>query len=125
MTVMVEARRVSMAEADPYLLFGLLGKQVIHPGGRKATEELLGLAALAPGQQALEIGGGGGPTAIAMAKRFMVAVTAADVSADMLDRAIANVEAAGVRDRVSVEAADICSLPYADVHFDRVVAEAV
>jgi len=80
---MVEARRVSMAEADPYLLFGLLGKQVIHPGGRKATEELLGLAALAPGQQVLDIGCGVGTTAIAMAKRFMVAVTAADVSADM------------------------------------------
>ena len=122
---MAEVRRVPVAEADPYLLFGLLGKQVIHPGGRKATEELLGLAALAPGQQVLDIGCGVGTTAIAMAKRFMVAVTAADVSADMLDRAIANVEAAGVRDRVSVEAADICALPYADGHFDRVVAEAV
>jgi hypothetical protein len=30
---MVEARRVPIGEADPYLLFGLLGKQVIHPGG--------------------------------------------------------------------------------------------
>ena len=122
---MAEVRRVPMSEADPYLLFGLLGKKVIHPGGRKATEELLGLAALALGQQVLDIGCGVGTTAIAMAKRFMVAVTAADVSADMLDRAIANVEAAGVRDRVSVEAADICALPYADGHFDRVVAEAV
>ena len=125
MTVMVEARRVSMAEADPYLLFGLLGKQVIHPGGRKATEELLGLAALAPDQQVLDIGCGVGTTAVAMAKQFMVTVIAADVSADMLDRASANVDAAGVRDRVSVEAADICALPYADGQFDRVVAEAV
>ena len=122
---MVEARRVSMAEADPYLLFGLLGKQVIHPGGRKATEELLGLAALAPDQQVLDIGCGVGTTAVAMAKQFMVTVIAADVSADMLDRASANVDAAGVRDRVSVEAADICALPYADGQFDRVVAEAV
>src|SRR4029077_6860612 len=108
---MVESRRVSMGEADPYLLFGLLGKQVIHPGGRKATEELLGLAALAPGQRVLDIGCGVGTTAIAMANRFMVTVTAADVSADMLDRATANVEAAGVRERVAVEAADICALP--------------
>ena len=122
---MVDARRVSMAEADPYLLFGLLGKQVIHPGGRKATEELLGLAALAPDQQVLDIGCGVGTTAVAMAKHFMVTVIAADVSADMLDRASANVDAAGVRDRVSVEAADICALPYADGQFDRVVAEAV
>lgn len=122
---MVEARRVSIAEADPYLLFGLLGKQVIHPGGRKATEELLGLAALAPNQRVLDIGCGVGTTAVAMAQLFKVTVTAADLSADMLDRAASNVDAAGVRDRVSVEAADICALPYPDGHFDRVVAEAV
>jgi SAM-dependent methyltransferase len=114
-----------MAEADPYLLFGLLGKQVIHPGGRHATEELLELAALAQGQQVLDIGCGVGTTAIEMAKRFKVSVSAADISADMRDRAIANVRHAGVGDRVSVAAADICALPYADGQFDRVVAEAV
>jgi cyclopropane fatty-acyl-phospholipid synthase-like methyltransferase len=89
---MVEMRRVPIAEADPYLLFGLLGKQVIHPGGRKATEELLEFAALARGQQVLDIGCGAGTTAIEMAKRFQVSVTAADISLDMRERAIANVE---------------------------------
>ncbi len=122
---MVEMQRVPIAEADPYLLFGLLGKQVIHPGGRKATEELFALAAWAPGQRVLDIGCGVGTTAIEMANRFHVCVTAADISADMRDRARANVEAAGVRERVSVETADICALPYPDGHFDRVVAEAV
>jgi ubiquinone/menaquinone biosynthesis C-methylase UbiE len=122
---MVEQRRVPMAEADPYLLFGLLGKQVIHPGGRQATEELLGLAELAPGQQVLDIGCGVGTTAIEMTRRFRVTVTAADMSADMRERAIENVERAGVSVRVSVEAADICDLPYEDGRFDRVVAEAV
>jgi SAM-dependent methyltransferase len=122
---MVEQRRVPMAEADPYLLFGLLGKRVIHPGGRQATEELLELAALTPGQHVLDIGCGVGTTAIEMANRYGVTVSAADISADMRDRAIANVRSAGVGDRVSVEAADICALPYGDGRFDRVVAEAV
>jgi SAM-dependent methyltransferase len=122
---MIEQTRVPMAEADPYVLFGLLGKQVIHPGGRRATEELLELATLAPGQQVLDIGCGVGTTAIEMANRFRVAVLAADISSDMRDRAIANVRRAGVGDRVSVEAADICALPYDDGRFDRVVAEAV
>jgi SAM-dependent methyltransferase len=122
---MIEQTRVAMAEADPYVLFGLLGKQVIHPGGRRATEELLELATLAPGQQVLDIGCGVGTTAIEMANRFRVAVLAADISSDMRDRAIANVRRAGVGDRVSVEAADICALPYDDGRFDCVVAEAV
>ena len=121
---MVE-RRVPIAEADPYLLFGLLGKQVIHPGGRRATEELLALAALAPGQQVLDIGCGVATTAIEMATRFGVTVTAADISPDMRDRAIANARRAGVADRLSVESADICALPYESGRFDRVVAEAV
>lgn len=123
--VMVEQKRVPMADADPYLLFGLLGKHVIHPGGRQATEELLALAELVPGQQVLDIGCGVGTTAIEMANRFRVHVTAADISADMCDRAIANARRAGVTDRLSVEAADICALPYEDGRFDRVVAEAV
>src|SRR5713226_1333470 len=122
---MVEVRRIPIAEADPYLLFGLLGKQVIHPGGRKSTEDPLGLAALAPGQRVLDIGCGVGTTAIEMARRAHVDVIAADISPDMRDRAIANVETAGVRELVSVEAADICALSYADGQFDRVVAEAV
>ena len=122
---MVEQQRVRMAEADPYILFGLLGKQVIHPGGRRPTEELFALAALAPGQQVLDIGCGVGTTAIEMATRFEATVTAADISRDMRDRAIANARRAGVTHRLSVEAADICNLPYEDGRFDRVVAEAV
>lgn len=121
----IEQWHVPIGEADPYLLLGLLGKRVIHPGGRQATEELLGLAGLAPGQQVLDIGCGVGTTAVEMAKRFNVSVTAADISADMRDRAHANVRRARVEDRVLVEAADICALPYSDGRFDRVVAEAV
>jgi len=122
---MVEMRRTPIGEADPYLLFGLLGKQVIHPGGRKATEELFELAALAPGQRVLDIGCGAGTTAIEMASRFGVTVNAADISADMRDRALVSVNSAALTQRVSVEAADICALPYEDGQFDRVVAEAV
>lgn len=124
-TAMIESRRDPMTEADPYLLFGLLGKKVIHPGGRRATEELLSLAALAPGQQVLDIGCGVGTTAIEMATRFGVRVTAADISVDMTDRATANGRRAGVAHQLSVEKADICALPYEDGGFDRVVAEAV
>ncbi|MBA2640341.1 MAG: class I SAM-dependent methyltransferase [Nocardioidaceae bacterium] len=43
----------------------------------------------------------------------------------MRDRAEANVRAARLADRVSVEDADIRSLPYPDDTFDVVVAEAV
>jgi SAM-dependent methyltransferase len=121
---MVE-QRTTIAAADPYLMFGLLGKRVIHPGGRRATEALLAEAELAPRHQVLDIGCGVATTAIEIARRFGASVVAADISVDMRERAAANVRQGGVEDLVSVEGADICDLPYREGRFDRVVAEAV
>ena len=121
---MVE-QRTTIEAADPYLLFGLLGKRVIHPGGRKATEQLLAQADLSRNDEVLDIGCGVGTTAIEIARRFGARVTAADISPEMRERALAGVRARGLEALVTVEAADICGLPYADGRFDRVVAEAV
>jgi SAM-dependent methyltransferase len=118
-------QRTSIEAADPYLLFGLLGKRVIHPGGRKATYQLIDQAELSPAQEVLDIGCGVGTTAAEIARRFDSRVVAADLSLDMRERAAARVRALALEGRVLVEAADICSLPYADGRFDRVVAEAV
>jgi SAM-dependent methyltransferase len=110
---------------DPYAFLAVLGKRVIHPGGRASTDRLLELAAVRPGEQVLDIGCGVGTTAIRLAREYEAQVVAADIAPLMRDRAQANVSAAGVADRVSVEDADIRSLPYPDDHFDVVVAEAV
>jgi SAM-dependent methyltransferase len=110
---------------DPYAFMAVIGKRVIHPGGRRSTEELFEQADFQPGQRVLDIGCGVGTTAIAMARRFGLRVTAADLSPLMRERAAANVRSAGVADRVRVEEADITVLPYPDGAFDRVVAEAV
>ena len=37
---------------DPYAFLAVLGKRVIHPGGRRSTEELYSLAGFEPGQAA-------------------------------------------------------------------------
>ena len=122
---MLVEQRTSIAQADPYLLFGLLGKRVIHPGGRHATDELLAQGEFRPEHRVLDIGCGVATTAVEIARRFGASVTAADISVDMRDRANENVRRARLGDRISVEPADICSLPFPDSSFDRVVAEAV
>ncbi|HEV2461543.1 MAG TPA: methyltransferase domain-containing protein [Ktedonobacterales bacterium] len=116
---------VDVRVLDPYTFMAVIGKRVIHPGGRRSTEELFERANFQPGQHVLDIGCGVGTTAIAMARRFGLHVTAADISPLMRTRAVANVRSAGLADRVSVEEADITALPYPDGAFDRVVAEAV
>ena len=51
-----------VAQLDPYAFFAVLGKRVIHPGGRPATERLIQRAAFAPGQRVLDVGCGVGTT---------------------------------------------------------------
>src|SRR5712692_4853852 len=72
---------------DPYALMAVLGKRVIHPGGRRSTEELLRLGGLRPEHRVLDVGCGVATTAVAIARRFGAKVTAVDIAPLMLDRA--------------------------------------
>jgi len=110
---------------DPYAFLAVLGKRVIHPGGRASTDRLLDWAAVQPGERVLDVGCGVGTTAIRLAQECGADVVAADIAPLMRERAAANVSGSGVASRVSVEEADILALPYPDDSFDVVVAEAV
>jgi SAM-dependent methyltransferase len=121
----VTRQTINVRSLDPYMFMAVLGKRVIHPGGRRSTEELFRLASIQPGHRVLDVGCGVGTTAIQMARRFQATVTAVDISPIMLERAHKNVRNAGLQDRVKVESGDIVSLQHPDNSFDRVVAEAV
>src|SRR5437016_1903820 len=114
-----------VAELDPYKFMAVIGKRVIHPGGRGSTESLLRRPSVTASNRVLDIGCGVATTAVQIASRYGAQVVAADISPVMLERAEANVVAAGVADRVTVEHADILQLPYEDASFDVVIAEAV
>jgi SAM-dependent methyltransferase len=114
-----------VAALDPYQLMGVLGKRVIHPGGRASTEELFALARIEPGQRVLEVGCGVGTTAIEIARRFRARVCAVDLDERMVQATSRNVSAAGLSGELEVARADIQDLPFADEEFDRVVIEAV
>src|SRR6266571_479909 len=109
---------------DPYAFLAVLGKRVIHPGGRASTDQLIAWAGLGPGDRVLDIGCGVGTTAIRTAKQTGATVIAGDLSPLMRERAARNVARSGV-DGVTVADADILNLPYPDVSFDCVLAEAV
>jgi SAM-dependent methyltransferase len=109
----------------PYTFMALVGKRVIHPGGRPATAALYKLSDLQPGMHVLEVGCGVGTTAIEVVRRFDCHVTAVDIDPFMVERAEDNVKAAGLTGRVTVAQGDIQSLNYPDQQFDRVLVEAV
>lgn len=110
---------------DPYAFMAVLGKRVIHPGGRASTDRLLQWAGVERGQNVLDIGCGVGTTAIRLAREHGAHVVAADIAPLMRERAQRNVAAAGVLEQVRVESGDILALPYPDDAFDVVIAEAV
>lgn len=114
-----------IAKLDPNAFMAILGKRVIHPGGRRSTEELFQLAEFHPDHRVLEIGCGVGTTAVEIATRYECHVTAIDVDPLMLVRAEAAVREAGIQGRVRIEKADIQAMPFVDDSFDRVVVEAV
>src|SRR5437016_354353 len=118
-------KKIDVQSIDPYTFMAVLGKRVIHPGGRRSTEELFDLAHLQVGQKALDVGCGVGTTAIQIARRFGAVVTAIDISPIMLERARRNVQRAGLGREIDVEQGDILALRFEDSTFDRVIAEAV
>ncbi|MEO8897154.1 MAG: hypothetical protein ABI473_00385 [Candidatus Dormibacter sp.] len=75
----IDARRPNVKELDPYAFFALLGKRVIHPGGRRSTEQIMELGKFSPGQRVLDVGCGVATTAIELVQRFEVSVTAVDI----------------------------------------------
>jgi SAM-dependent methyltransferase len=114
-----------MEKLDPYRLLAVLGKGMLHPGGRRSTQELFQRADFNVDQSVIDVGCGVGTSAIEIARRYGANVTAVDISPLMLAHARANVQRARVEGRVEVARADIRDLPYPDNSFDRVLAEAV
>jgi len=114
-----------IARLDPYQFMAVIGKRVIHPGGRHSSEALIDMAVFAPEHHVLDVGCGVATTAIEVACRFGSHVTAIDISPLMLQRARRNVLASGLADRIEVAEGNILALDHADNSFDRVVAEAV
>src|SRR5438132_5147364 len=79
-----------IAVLDPYKFMAVIGKRVIHPGGRSSTESLLRRAQITDTTRVLDVGCGVATTAVEIAKRYGAQVTAVDISPVMLERATAN-----------------------------------
>ena len=114
-----------IASLDPYKFMAVIGKRVIHPGGRASTESLLRRGAITESSRVLDVGCGVATTAVEIARRHGAAVTAVDLSPIMLERARANATGARLTGLVTVEEGDILDLAYPDDSFDCVIAEAV
>ena len=101
-----------------------LGAVNIHPGGKRATTQLLANLSIMDGHHILDIGCGTGETMVRIASRRDVFITGIDVLPEMLEKAENRVKFSGLSDRIKVQPVSEGSpLPFSNERFDRVFTE--
>jgi ubiquinone/menaquinone biosynthesis C-methylase UbiE len=91
-----------------------------HGGGKAATTRLARLAALAPGVQVVDVGGGLGGPARTLAVEHGCRVTVLDLAPSYVRAGAALTARLGLADRVSHRLGQALDLPFADAAFDVV-----
>lgn len=102
-----------------------LGKTVLRPGGKDATNRLLAAATLHKDSKILEVAPNMATTAIHIAKTYGASVTGIDINKEAIEKAQANIVANGVEQLVSVQHGNATALPFEDNSFDVVLNEAM
>lgn len=108
-----------------HVFLARMGKKLLRPGGREATQRLFELAGLRPDERVCEIATNRAVTAIELAERFGVRVDGVDASPEFLAIAQENIAARGLTNRIHVHPGKGQELPFEDGAFDAVIAEAV
>ena len=102
-----------------------LGKTRLRPGGREATEWLLGHVDFTADTRVLEVACNMGTTMVALAETHGCRITGLDMNPAALEKARANIEKHGLHDVIDVVEGNALALPFPDASFDVVINEAM
>lgn len=118
-----ESKRVE--EMNYFELLAWLGIGSSHPGGFPATQQNLDVMQVKSEDYVLDAGCGSGLTACHLAKTRGCKIIAVDINPQMVEKACLRAEKEGVSHLVEFKQADVFNLPFADNHFDLVIAESI
>ncbi|MGF1591457.1 MAG: SAM-dependent methyltransferase [Pleurocapsa sp.] len=116
---------LNFATVPGHQVLAAVGKRILRPGGKAATEQLFTWANFQPGETVLELAASFGESAIEIAKRFNVRVVGIEKNPNSVAKARENIKAAGLSDRVTILEGDIFQLDEITDKFDYVLAEAI
>lgn len=114
-----------IANMNYFELLAWLGIGSSHPGGFPATRKNLALLEIGENTKVLDAGCGSGVTACYLAKSTGCAITAVDLSEEMIEKAKQRAEREGVASLIQFKVADVNHLPFASNSFDLVLAESL
>ncbi len=118
-----EIKRVE--DMNYFELIAWLGIGSSHPGGFPATQQNLVAMQVKPEEYVLDAGCGSGLTACHLAKTIGCKIMGVDINSQMVEKACLRAEKEGVSHLVEFRVADVNNLPFADNHFDLVIAESI
>jgi len=121
--VLVESKKVE--EMNYFELLAWLGIGSSHPGGFRATQQNLDYMQVKSEEYVLDAGCGSGLTACHLAKTIGCKIIGVDINPQMIEKACLRAEKEGVSHLVEFRLADVNNLPFADNHFDLVIAESI
>ncbi len=116
---------ISQKRLPTHTFLASLGKTVLRPGGKKATQRLLDACHLTADTKILEVAINMGTTAIHIAKTYGASVTGIDLNKEALARAKQNISDNNLEHLITVQHGNATELPFEDHTFDVVLNEAM
>ena len=102
-----------------------VGMTVVHPGGFRATNELLNELGIDEHSHVIDIACGKGPSAVYTAKKYGCKVTAIDISPELIEEAKRIARIKDVSNRVNFIVSDAMKLPFESESFDAAMSQAM
>ena len=121
----IESLRLRGIEPDKATSEDLHALDMLHMGGRAATDSLAAMAKVGAGQKVLDVGSGVGGPARRMASKFQALVWGVELSEALYQTAIQFTELVGLGNRVQFKQGSALALPFSNGEFDGVVMQHV
>lgn len=121
----MSATQINFHTAPGHQVLAAAGKQILRPGGRRATEQLFNWANFKRGETLLELAASFGTSAIALAQQYGLRVVGIEKNPESVDQARKNILKAGLSQQVEIIEGDILQLDQVAEQFDYVLAEAI
>lgn len=101
-----------------------IGITVLHPGGYKATDNILSMINIDNNSYVLDLACGAGTTSFYLSKKYDCTITGIDLSESLINSAKSRLSNYNKKEKINFDVADALNIPYPDNTFDAVIAQA-